>query len=275
MLKDDIIIAQKIMERSCSNYKKNLHHTTSAIYKQSNERMREYLKYFKDKKDILSVIASSDQILNMILEGAENIDAFDISSFPQYFMFLKLAAVKSLTREEYIEFFFDRITTDEKYDDMYDLISKNLSKDTKEFWDSLFHFYDWCEIYESALFSNDPISNSYTIGENKYLEETEFNKLKDLVDKVNINTCQSDFLDLSGKLTNKYDLVYLSNIIYYVNLLEYKKTLEKIDLKENGEILSYFYKKEDHVLEYFKENNYSFNQFEETTSGILVYKKSK
>lgn len=276
MLQEDIKTAQKILGLSYSNYKRSVHHNTSAIYKQSNERMRDYLKYFKNKQDMLTVIASSDQIINAILEGAKNIDAFDISSFPQYFMFLKFAALKSLTREEYIDFFLSEITTDEKYDDIYfDLIRKNLPKESKEFWDSLFHFYDWCDIYESALFSSDPISNSYTIKENKYLEKDEYNKLKELIDKINIKTHQCNFLELPEKLNKKYDLVYLSNIIYYVNILEYKKTLEKIDLKDNGEILTYFYKKENHVLNYFKEKNYRFDQFKETSSGILVYKKLK
>ena len=137
----------------------------------------------------------------------------------------------------------------------------------------MFHFYDWCEIYNSALFSNDPIANSYTIKENKYLEKQEFKKLKDLIDKVNIKTYQCNFLELPEKLHKKYDLVYLSNIIYYVNLLEYKNVLEKIALKENGEILTYFYKKESHVLEYFKEKNYDFDQFKKTSAGVLVYKK--
>lgn len=276
MLKEDIINAQKILELSKSNYKTEVFHDTSAIYKQSNEKISAYHKYLTGKDDVLSVIASADQIVNCILEGSKNIDAFDISCFPKYFLFLKLAAIKSLDKDQYIDFFLGDISTDEKYDDMYfDLMRENLEEESREFWDGLFNFYDWNEIYTSALFSNDPIANSYTIHENKYLKDDEFKKLKTLIDKVNIKTYNSDLKDLSQLVMKKYDLVYLSNICNYMNLLEYKKIMESLPLKENGEILTYFYKKQDHVLKYFDDENYTFDQFEKASSGVLVYKKIK
>ena len=156
-----------------------------------------------------------------------------------------------------------------------DLMRENLEEESREFWDGLFNFYDWNEIYTSALFSNDPIANSYTIHENKYLKDNEFKKLKTLIDKVNIKIYNSDLKDLSQLVMKKYDLVYLSNICNYMNLLEYKKIMESLPLKENGEILTYFYKKQDHVLKYFDDENYTFDQFEKASSGVLVYKKIK
>ena len=89
MVKEDSILAQKIVGLSYFNNKDTLFHNESAIYIKSNEKIKEYSKYLDNKKDVLSVISSSDQIINMILGGSINIDAFDISIFPKYYMYLK------------------------------------------------------------------------------------------------------------------------------------------------------------------------------------------
>ena len=76
-------------------------------------------------------------------------------------MYLKLAALEALSRDEYSDFFYGYIDTSEKYDDMYfDLIRSNLETENKEFWDSLFNFYDWYEIYNSPLFSSEIVVQS-------------------------------------------------------------------------------------------------------------------
>ncbi len=69
MVKEDSILAQKIVGLSYFNNKDTLFHNESAIYIKSNEKIKEYSKYLDNKKDVLSVISSSDQIINMILGG--------------------------------------------------------------------------------------------------------------------------------------------------------------------------------------------------------------
>ncbi|MGN1371752.1 MAG: DUF3419 family protein [Candidatus Coprovivens sp.] len=106
MVKDDVVLAQKIISRSEFNFGcENTFHNSSAIYRFSNERLQDYGEYFVNKNKVLSVISSGDQILNAILNGVKDIDAFDISVFPKYFLYLKIGAIKSLSREEYLNFF--------------------------------------------------------------------------------------------------------------------------------------------------------------------------
>ena len=273
-MQDDITLAQKIVGSSYSNISStNTFHDHSVIYKSSNERLSNISKYLKNNKKILTVISSGDQIINSILEGIVNIDAFDISTFPKYFLFLKLAAIKRLNREEYIDFFFETPTTEEIYDDLYDVIRQDLSKENKEFWDSLFNYFDWYDIYNSTLFSSEFMSKKTIIEENVYLKEENYNKLKSMIDSVNINTYTGNILNLNNLYSKEYDIIYLSNIINYVDKIEYKKLLDKFNLSEKGIILTYFYEITENIRNFFNENNYTFDNFENSKSGVMVYKR--
>ena len=78
----------------------------SRIYTFTTENISGYINYFDfNNKNLLTVGSSGDQVLNALLSEPEKIDAFDISIFPRYFLELKIAAIKTLTREEYISFF--------------------------------------------------------------------------------------------------------------------------------------------------------------------------
>lgn len=270
---EDIISAQKVVSvASCNFGSKDNFHNTSAVYKVTNERMRDYHKYLKNRKRILSVIASGDQILNSILDGTREVDAFDISVYPKYFMFLKIAAIKSLSREEYIDFFYESTDTSEKYDEMYDKIREHLKGEVKVFWDSLFDFFDWFDIYNSTLFSSEPYSTSYAVCQNKYLDnEEEYNKLRRVIDDVVIRTYDGNILDMYFDVS--YDLVYLSNIIYYSDVNKYKNMLEKFKLNKDGIVLTYFYKVQEHIKDYFNGKEYVFDKISDSEATLMLYTK--
>lgn len=225
----------------------------SFIYKKTNERLQDIGDILENKKKILCVIGSGDQILNILLTNPEQIDAFDISVFPMYFLELKIAAIKTLTYEEYISFFIDDIDhrKDEYYDDLFfDKISKELPEEIKDFWQHLFDFNDWDEIYNSMLFSSEPVIKNYALEQNKYLEEKEYYKLREILKNKKINYIQSNILDLD--IEESYDLIYLSNILQYVNPEEYKKKIEYFQDKTKGIIVTYLFGKLDKALEFFK-----------------------
>ncbi len=272
MAESDSVIAQKIVGLSRNNYNdKSLFSNTSQIYIKSNERINDYINYLKNKRDVLSVIASGDQIINMILNGSKNIDAFDISVFPKYYLRLKLGALKCLTREQYLDFFYRLDKDDEEYDDMYyDLIRYNLDSNTKEFWTSLIDFYDWKEITSSPLFSSEEIDVSDVIIQNEYLENDKYSKLKNMIDNVNINTFNGNIFDLDFK--DKYDLIYLSNIIYYNNIKKYKELMDSYKLNPNGIILSYLYNSLDRIDNYFSDDSYYVEKFKNNNAGVLIKK---
>lgn len=273
-MKDDIIIAQQILENSYNNfYQKPSFHRESEIYKCTNERLKCYFKYLVNKEHILSVISSSDQILNSILLGSKTIDAFDISTFPKYFLYFKLASILTLTREEYINLFYNYNIDNSIYDDYYDLIRNELDYENKEFWDSLFNYYDFNDIYNSTLFSSEVVNKNYVIEQNLYLQNNNYNKLKNLIRNVNINIFNGNIFELVNNLNNEYDLVYLSNIINYSDVSDYKDMLNKFKLKNNGLVLTYLYLISDELQKYFNDNNYEFERFENSNSGVMIYRK--
>ena len=215
----DVVIAQQVVSRVKYNFgDKDPFHNTSAIYKISNERIQDYHKFLTNKKRMLSVIASGDQILCGILEGTKEIDAFDISIFPKYFLFLKIAGIQALSREEYIDFFYGACNRDEVYEDMYDNIRVYLEDEVLDFWDGLLNFFEWKEVYNSTLFSTEPYIERTAINQNKYLQsDEEYNKVNNL-NLIGIRT------ELSFKRVNNYGDV-LENVIGDVGYIP--KELEK------------------------------------------------
>lgn len=225
----------------------------SFIYKKTNERLQDIPDILENKKKILCVIGSGDQILNILLTKPEKVDAFDISIYPMYFLELKIAGIKTLTREEYISFFIEDINhrNEEYYDDLfYEKISKELSPEVRKFWQYLFDFNDWYEIYNSMLFSSEPVIKDYALQQNKYLGKEEYYHLRETLKDTKINYIQSDILDLD--IEEEYDLIYLSNILQYVDAEEYKKKVESFRDKTKGIIVTYLFGKLDKALEFFK-----------------------
>lgn len=271
-LHEDIVAAQRIVSGSDFNFgDKDFFHTTSAIYKISNERIQDYYSYLIGRDKVLSVIGSGDQILNLILEGTKEIDAFDISSFPKYFLYLKIAAVKALSKEEYIDFFYDANNRDEVYDDMYDRISFYLDDEISEFWDSLFNFFDWKEIYNSTLFSSEPYIASNAINQNKFLQcDAAYETLRESLNNVVINMYVGDIFNLSCRIDGSYDLVYLSNIVYYNNPGKYKEMLSYFKLTDNGITLTYLYRINEAVKDCFDKSNMEVKQFDNSESGVMI-----
>ena len=272
MLKQDIITAQQIVSGHTSNLKEDAFHNTSIIYKSTNERPINYQHHLKGKNNILSVIASGDQIINAILENPTCITGFDISAFPKYFLYLKLAAIQTLSKETYLDFFFESPDTSERYDDIYDLIRKHLSTDNKEFWDSLFNFFDWYDIYNSSLFSRETVIAQNTVEKNPYLQGINYNKLKDLIPRTTLKTKTGNIFDMS--FDEDYDFINLSNILYYNDPNQYKELLRRLPLTHNGKALTYIYKLQPQLIDFFKEDEFSFEKFEEEAS-IMIYTKKR
>lgn len=265
-------LAQKIVRGNYSNISKSAaFHTESFIYKETNEELNKIDDLLLNKDKVLSVIGSGDQILNTLLTNPTRVDAFDISSFPKYFLKLKIAAIKSLTREEYIKFFFatTETTLDEYYDDLFfDKISKELDEETREFWDYLFQYNDWYDIYESTLFSSESATEEFAVKRNKYLEEDEYYKLKEILKTADINFIESNLLDL--KVEDTYDLIYLSNIIEYVKKSAYFDKIDELSEKSKGIIVTYIFGELERALKIFQ-GDFTYRKFD-TGSGVVINK---
>ncbi len=277
MLDNDIILAQRIVSGKYNNINNpEIYHDTSFIYKFSNESIIDYQKYLKNRNNAFIVTASGDQILNSILEGTTNITSCDVSRFPKYFFELKKAAILSLSKDEYLDFFLkDDNYDDILNDDIYDNIRNNMCDEDREFWDGLFQFFEGGEIYNSSLFSHEIVTPQLVISRNSYLQDNNYNKLQSNIEKTNINHQIGNVRDIILNEKKEYDLVNLSSIIYYYNG-NYKELLESIKLSDVGIILTYLYDKgKRNIDDLFKEKEYSFDNFSKSGDGVIVYQKIK
>ena len=277
MLDNDIILAQRIVSGKYNNINNpEIYHDTSFIYKFSNESIIDYQKYLKNRNNAFIVTASGDQILNSILEGTTNITSCDVSRFPKYFFELKKAAILSLSKDEYLDFFLkDDNYDDILNDDIYDNIRNNMCDEDREFWDGLFQFFEGGEIYNSSLFSHEIVTPQLVISRNSYLQDNNYNKLQSNIEKANINHQIGNVRDIILNEKKEYDLVNLSSIIYYYNG-NYKELLESIKLSDEGIILTYLYDKgKRNIDDVFKEKEYSFDNFSKSGDGVMIYKKIK
>lgn len=263
-------VAQSIVRGNYSNLNgKNTFHSESFIYKKTNEKLNEFIDLLLNKDKVLSVIGSGDQILNTLLTKPSKIDAFDISAFPKFFLKLKIASIKSLSRDEYIKFFFSTTETflDEYYDDLYfDKIRKKLDDEAEDFWTYLFQYNDWYDIYNSTLFSSESVFEEQAIIQNKYLDNNEYYKLRDILQNVQINYIESNLLDL--KINDTYDLIYLSNILEYVKKSAYFDKIDELSVKNKGIIISYIFGEIDKAIKMFN-GDFDYREFD-GGSGVIV-----
>lgn len=273
---DYLDIAQNIVRGTKYYHKDTTFNEQSFIYKKTNERLQDIIDILLNKDKILCVIGSGDQILNSLLTRPSIIDAFDISIFPKFFLELKIAAIKSLTLEEYISFFIDDIdiSKEEYYDDLfYDKIFPYLKEQEKEFWKYLFDYNSWYDIYNSPLFSSEPLIKSYALEQNPYLSEYNYYLLRENLKKTKINYIQGNILNMDIK--EAYDLIYLSNIIQYVNIEEYRRKIKHLSSISQGIIVTYIFGNIKKALNYFE--NTTYRKFNDNSSGILIhnYRRNK
>lgn len=275
---DDLVLAQKIVRGSYINFSsKEPFIETSSIYRFTNEDITSYFHHLQDKKKVLSVIGSGNQILNTILGGTREIDCFDISVFPQYYLFLQLASIMALSKEEYLNYFLSEDREVLFSDDLYDLISNHLTGKYKEFWDTLYNFDDGIDIYNSLLFRQDVYYKELAIENNPYLQGNNYDKLKHILktESIQINPFVANIL--KNKIDKEYDLINLSNILaYYLGKKEFVRYLENnFSLSSNGEIINYFYTMSAETEEEFKRLLNPNSYIEELGKRkLLVYKKN-
>lgn len=276
--KDPLQLAQLIVRGSYINFNsKEAYGRTSSIYRFTNEDITSYFHHLKNKDNVLTVIGSGGQILNGILAGTKNFDCFDISIFPEYYLNLQIASILALSKEEYLEYYFSEDREVLFCDEYYDKISQKLNGKYKEFWDTLYMFDDGIDIYNSLLFKYDLCLKKNVLESNPYLQEKNYEKLKFILEKelITINPIVADIT--KEKFQNKYDLINLSNILTY-NFKDIKEYINFLNnnflLKENGEIINYFFNMNQNIKDKFNNFLYPNGYIEDIGKNkLLVYKK--
>ena len=189
----------------------------------------------------MTVASSGDHVLLSLLNGAENVETYDINNFAKYYQELKISGYNVLEFQDFINFFY----TDKGF--TYDIFEKitNLPEEVKDFWQYLFDYNDDYEIIDSQLFSNYEYSYDVLRKYHPFLDENYFNKNKTI---NNLTFYQCDALNLPTILKKKYDVIILSSIPNFIkeftNLDKFNLYLEKLSrfLNKDGYIIcNYLY----------------------------------
>lgn len=160
---------------------------------------------------------------------------FDINEYAKYYVYLKMAAILSLSYQEFISFFFKHDISpfkENKYmfsKEIFNKIKDNLRLFDYEsylFFDELISLYDREKI-RSRLFDDDD-RKIVIKGINKYLKDEEsYNKWKSLIRKIHFKYVYGNIFkdDIDGK----FDNIFLSNLCTVTSLENLKALLQKLD----------------------------------------------
>ena len=209
----------------------------SKIYPFTTENIAGYIDYFDfDDKSLLTVGSSGDQILNAFYNGARDITLFDINEYAKYYVYLKIAAILSLSYKEFKAFFFRHGLTPFVRNhhmfspELYEKIKGNLRLLDYEsflFFDELFSLYDPTKIRE-RMFDDDEDRNVVIKGMNKYLKDEEsYNKLQAIIRKISFRYINGNIFE--EDVNGKFDNIFLSNLCTVANLEQLKSLLQKLD----------------------------------------------
>lgn len=204
-------------------------------YLWTNEDMKLYPKENLKGKNILTITSSGDHALNAILNGATNIDSFDVNLFSKYVSALKIAMIK---KYGYYDFFkrmkwienVESLNFNSK-ENIIDSVRKYLSCDEYLFWST----FERLRINNKVRF-NDVINVYGNLKLNAYVDIFEYNKLKRKLKCASVTYYDSDVINVAKNVSKKYDRVFLSNVLEYVLasngprfVNNYSDVMEKLD----------------------------------------------
>ena len=218
------------------------------VYIFTTENISGYLNTLDVKdKDVLVPCASGDHILEAINKGAKSVDVFDINIYSYHMARLKIAAVKALSKEEFLNFFVRKIDDETTNEKIFDKIRKCLPVYSRNFWDIAYH--SWKKnhaklnksknLLHSGLFIYDFATQDGIVKLLDYLKDDNYDKLKEklsIMDEENIEFFNCDIVDIGSHLEKKYDIIMLSNIQDYANEI-YSATDEITSLRKYREFI--------------------------------------
>lgn len=226
------------------------------IYPFTNENLFEYYNKILENKKVLSVISSGDHILHAVLAGAKEIVGFDINRFCKYYCALKIAMIKTYDIHEFESLIHEFVCGSNKIEVTIKIlkdVQKYLLKQEISFWNIYLKILNDKKYFD--LFTSD----GALLYNNDYLD-IDYDTYKPLQEKLfdsNIRYIDCGINKIT-QLNEKFDVIYLSNILALINNSEFNcnflNELSKI-LNKNGIIYDYCFEKMDWHYNY--ENVYN------------------
>lgn len=225
------------------------------IYPFSTENLTGFFKEeLINNRSILLTGSSADQIITSQLFNSKKITCYDINPFVEFLYDLKIAAIKNLELDNFINFFYTENKNEKALDyRTYQKIRNDLTSESKKFWDTLYSIFSPIQIKQQLFNSCDL---EYDLNKYKkiipYLKKDNYYLLKDR-EFESVEFLECNVLDITNKIKDSYDIIYFSNIFSRLEMISiynnhYIKNLYKFFsdilpyVNENGKILlDYFY----------------------------------
>lgn len=205
----------------------------SGVYSFSTENLSYLEKINLEGKEALTVTGSFDQALNLIFEGAKKICNFDTNVNTVFFAYLKMAAMKAFSYQEYLNFFFGE---NKMPYEMYQRLLSFLPETVAIYWNHMYGIFsnDGNALMNSRLLEK-PSDIKNTILGNPYLySEANYERTRSRLNEVEISFVEKDVLEI-GEGKETYDAMFFSNIESYL-VSDYFSTMgeqEYVDFIEN------------------------------------------
>jgi hypothetical protein len=240
------------------------------VYAFSTENLKEVdapnINYIN--KSILGILGSGDHIINSIISGAKSYIGFDVSFLACFFTELKLAALKYLDYDEFINFYAREEWMPNEFVKEYSVplpreneggafsilsykkIKSVLSDNAQNFFNNIMYKSFICngqEVPYPFYFLARTLTKNELVKQVPYLFNIERYILTNKVDLNKILLFPENVISIpkNQKIINsaEYDIIYLSSVFYYITNLEDKKRIfkEYIQLlKSSGTIVMDF-----------------------------------
>lgn len=230
------------------------------VYDFTNENVSclKDLYHFENSK-VLTVVGSGDQYFSSMLNGAKQVDLYDINFTSYLYFILKFYSIRELTFEEFYDFL---IKKNFKNTNIYMKLESVLPK-------TVLKYYQYIIKYKKSSFKKDGIKmiskkNHKYYFENKntvipYFVKDNYYKLQNILKNTKLpNFYDCDIRELRKINNEKYDIILMSNIYNYIPMLieEYTNLLKSFDAPEIEACYDWY----GWFKEKFKENNYEINK---------------
>lgn len=232
-----------------------LHNEYSYAYRFTNEDIDSVwnLFCFNDSVKLLSVLASGDQLFDMVLKGIKKADTFDCNRMAEYYTLgFKKIAIQSLSYYQFLDLFNYEKRSGKK-SEMEDYVISCAQEEYKNFWQELFYNLKQKGINASVFdfVRGEHIQDVLLNNRCNYLKTNEnYTKLQKALRESNITFKYNDIKNIP-KEYGKYDFIYISNIMDCFNdiyseqselnalssTLDLLQKIYDLNLEKPGEIL--------------------------------------
>ena len=218
----------------------------------ATECIREYLERESfNKSRALTVLASGDQIFNLLHEGVEKIDAFDINKLQYFIYYLKRAFLLRFPLDTFVilcNSFGSNYALEEKIK-IIEMLKEYLPEDVYEYFRRIL---EYAKNKKDAKISNLIIPNSIDIEKsNNYLKsEEDYLKVRKSLMNTDVNLYFDNALNIPSIVKPGYDVILLSNIADYLcqmikgfDIWDFKKYIDSFVkmLNNNGLLINYLF----------------------------------